>query len=1500
MEENLKGRWSSSQYDKQFEDSPNGKLDLSKWEGVTPQSVMESQPLATDFNFEDFDRLLGKQGKIDPIYGDIEEARAQAQSGAEKIATILPRIGAKIVSETAKIPGTIYGLGEWASTGFDVNKFKDSVNNSWVKGVDEATQAFNENVLPVYKRREIEEGGFFKQITSPEFWATEGADGIGFLTSMMIPGAVLRGAGAGQAIMKGLSYVPKISKFGQAGKLTKAGLKAADAVNDWTSTGVNTVIEATAEGVENMKATEQALIDKKFKELMSMGQYDPQEAQDLAQEYVKTPEVQAQISKGGFNTFKWNLGILLGPNILDQKWLFKGANAAEAKGVIGKRLGEVVGKTDDNILSSIERLTPKQVLGKVGKVGTIGVAKEGFFEEGFQYAASELEKNKVVNPEAATNLLETYADALGDTDMQKSIFLGAMLGGGMGMIGGYKSAKREDEYLFGREASEASNIAKKLGFKDKEASKGVMEVFKNNFVKRYQSVNDLYKTNDKGEVELDEKGESIIDPVKVAQYGSGLIRDAVDKELLQDAIDKGDKEGYEYIKTIRDFKYMVPFVKEEGGYELLQQHINNLANKELEELAATGMYDKMPVEEVKQNLLNKAKEVKSIVDKADRSIVPLYDTKDTNKKYSKGFNENLYDSYISSEYQKNFINSRLDELNNKASQLIHKPSKTTEVTTDTLVPGDFINFDGDRQQVIQHKDGVLKTISMSGDITSTEDVNIKDTKVQKFTDFHPIDRKELGEILIRVNNYNKDLEQLNVNQEKLFTPEGQQKAFEEYATGVKKMEKDIEDIPKKVVKEDIDNAETVKDLKEVKEKVTTTSEIKPKEKDIIITEVDNKIREKEAEDAKLAQQKKESITPVKEVKETKEDKDSQQIPQEYLKNNGKIFINNKEVEEYSIDENLDGSVGTIHVKFKDSSDKEALVTQEYLDSLYNSYAVDKNGNVFDLNNSKQIKITRVSSIQQLIEEEIAETHDTANGEIVEYDRDRNQEGREDELNLNEKLLAESEFKTTYVNLAYLATEYKEKNGVIRTKLDSSGNIIAGFEEQNIPNLVDEYTPGTEVIMYVDESDAEYFEKYKDDVDNIPIVIQTVADNAAGKAPFLHLHVMDWIKSDRVAEDYIQQVKEETKALREFIFNAYKQNNKVKILNTIVDKSGGFILKPPRDTKNPNQYTLKQVISDDTRPQVAFGDKLGKLETNLPVENAYKVLSGIPYLILPKANGQYFGIWLKQEPISKNPNFEKYTKTVVKIFEEYNKTNGAVDIKSLQELREEIGKYFHVNTNKLSDEVLQNENREFIFRIAEVTKGKFTGKPEITLRTPKGLLNYVFDGTNWISFSNKEKNKFTTVKDMSSELQKYIPNKYPNITKNGIKQGENFEVYELQGDKIVKVKKNYIDFLSENRVVTTSVQPRIVQGQRVYFGQPNIRLNTNVSNLKVLEETTSAEVETEESNINLDMSGIIPNFEELLQQLIENKDSYQDKVKQGERIKKYCNGTNTGKGNLIKR
>ena len=193
--------------DSQFQQPVKSSFDFSGFKTIKQRDITEAQPIVTSERYEDFTKYI--PGKIDPVYTDIDEQRAQKQGSLVRDLYILPRVGTKIISEVAKMPGELYGLVEWASTGFDLDKFQSSVDNEWIKSIDEAYQATNDELFPVYKRRAVEQGGLLKQITSSEFWATEGADGVGFMLAFMAPGAALKLTGLG----KGLANLGKMSKL---------------------------------------------------------------------------------------------------------------------------------------------------------------------------------------------------------------------------------------------------------------------------------------------------------------------------------------------------------------------------------------------------------------------------------------------------------------------------------------------------------------------------------------------------------------------------------------------------------------------------------------------------------------------------------------------------------------------------------------------------------------------------------------------------------------------------------------------------------------------------------------------------------------------------------------------------------------------------------------------------------------------------------------------------------------------------------------------------------------------------------------------------------------------------------------------------------------------------------------------------------------------------------------------------------------------------------------
>ena len=612
--------------------------------------------------YDDFSDV--SQGRLDPVYGDLEERRAQDQGSLVRDLYILPRVGTKIISEIAKMPGEIYGLGEWATTGFDVSKFQESVDNQWMQSIDEAYQATNDELLPVYKRRAVEQGGLLKQITSSEFWATEGADGAGFMLAFMAPGAALKLAKLG----KGVENLGKMAKIVRGERALKVGGQ----VEDIAAAGINTVLESGAEGIEAAKATSKDLYNKKYLDGITMG-LDPQQAGDQAAKYLNSPEAKQIIGAAGANTTKANLAILLGPNLIDQKWLFKGYNktagAAEkiaSEGKFAKAMANIL--EPGEALKNIARYTPKELAKAVGKTAGLGVIKEGFFEEGMQSATSNYYKDMALAKKDKTvwedmmGIVSDYSENLHEIDRQKSIFLGSIMGSVGGAIGAYKSKTREDKLLFGDPGSN---------------KKGLINLLQNNVVERYKSINDIAARDKDGEIEYKD-GKPVIDPLKAKRWGLDVINGQLNKKLIKTYQDLNDQDAFEWAKTVHDFNYMLPFFEQEGGKTLLKEHIKQLADKDAKYIKETLGMEPSDVANIKRDLERKVDLFESIYYDTIAEHKPLnIKVSDENKSAFGEFNQSLLDVKTSNILSQSFNNDRIEDLSRKISELESKRSLTS-------------------------------------------------------------------------------------------------------------------------------------------------------------------------------------------------------------------------------------------------------------------------------------------------------------------------------------------------------------------------------------------------------------------------------------------------------------------------------------------------------------------------------------------------------------------------------------------------------------------------------------------------------------------------------------------------------------------------------------------------------------------------------------------------------------------------------------------------------
>ena len=149
------------------------------------------------------------------------ELRASNQSGIEQLGLGLVRAGSKAAQEVSKLPGVIGGTAQAIAentedliSGEDNNNFLDTAfNNNWIKTMDQIGEKINKDLLPVYTKKAVETGDLWDNISSTSFWATDGADGLGFIIGMMAPGAAFEYAALGSKLIGAAANSAKLAKY---------------------------------------------------------------------------------------------------------------------------------------------------------------------------------------------------------------------------------------------------------------------------------------------------------------------------------------------------------------------------------------------------------------------------------------------------------------------------------------------------------------------------------------------------------------------------------------------------------------------------------------------------------------------------------------------------------------------------------------------------------------------------------------------------------------------------------------------------------------------------------------------------------------------------------------------------------------------------------------------------------------------------------------------------------------------------------------------------------------------------------------------------------------------------------------------------------------------------------------------------------------------------------------------------------------------------------------
>jgi hypothetical protein len=552
---------------------------------------------------------------------DAHELQAHTQSNLNKFGTMFLRIANKTLGESAKMPGVIGGIvagavGQLSDlfTGEDNTDFvKTAFDNEWIRAINETTEHINKEYLPVYVKKAIETGTLTDKIFTPDFWATEGADGIGYIVSMLVPGTVIGKLGLGTKFSNMLGKTQKAREV-----LTKIGF-AGKAANVKLATLANTLFEAGAEAQGAMETYRNTLAQKLQNGEISEEEYDVLLKED---------------SVVGANVFGANAAILLGPNYLMSKMMLG------AKGM--SKMGIKPG-ADGKLASSLTKPTLKEYSKQFAKgVGTATIT-EGFWEEGMQSTSENYFVEKQINKENHTDFLSSYMEMLGSTEGQTAIFLGAFLGGGMTGVGNVKETKGRYE-----------NSTKLVD----QFNKGI-ESF-TDFQKK-----DLFLTkivNDQEVLDLDENNKPQINPVKFFEKLQALNGTLNDNLIYQNALAQGNTKLAELMQEKAIAGFVSNFISQgKLGMQILEEYLKD--SSIVEEYVKDSENVEKDKKEFIDKILNKAKKMQSSYEMFEnfKDVIKLNNPDATEEDYD-SFQNKLLNSYLNNSVNIDYYERKLKEV----------------------------------------------------------------------------------------------------------------------------------------------------------------------------------------------------------------------------------------------------------------------------------------------------------------------------------------------------------------------------------------------------------------------------------------------------------------------------------------------------------------------------------------------------------------------------------------------------------------------------------------------------------------------------------------------------------------------------------------------------------------------------------------------------------------------------------------------------------------------
>lgn len=489
------------------------------------------QGVYKDLNIEEYKDYTPFDSGMVFVNPAMDNTRAMNQSSGEKFLYGMERLVGTTFTKIMADVGYLGGAIGWAFTG-DISTMTDNGFSAYFTGLEEDIKG----AAPIYKPSWVEQGGFWDKVGSLSFWMDEGVDGAAFMASAMVPGL---------ALSKGLKLGTKVAS------ILNKGTKVATGVDVATTTLVNTVGEAAVEakGVQDR-------VRQQLQVQVDNGTLSEEEAKTRAADAAR-------------NTFLLNAAVLVGPNLIQSKWLFGKSGLVSAEKSAAQK---VFNPATGELIKDITPVTKRLVAKNLAKAAGTNIVSEGLWEENAQLAIENYNTDKALGKEdrgmlegIAGNMLENFST----TEGQISMFLGAVLGQPVALSGSYRSSKSEKKQIEAYHKMFGTNY----------------QAYTDNFQKNIDGVFEK-RTNpetNKEEYILDEKGKRVVNQEKLTEFANNFKNISALEQERTRALLSGDKTGFDYLNNLSFANWVIPMLESgEASLEMVNKQID-ISASQLEE-----------------------------------------------------------------------------------------------------------------------------------------------------------------------------------------------------------------------------------------------------------------------------------------------------------------------------------------------------------------------------------------------------------------------------------------------------------------------------------------------------------------------------------------------------------------------------------------------------------------------------------------------------------------------------------------------------------------------------------------------------------------------------------------------------------------------------------------------------------------------------------------------------------------------------------------------------